>query len=195
MTADARKLADRIEAAIDPEHCQYGPSEHFSTTDSVSRIIVSLPASEWRVVIKALRADPVYVSVPEGCTPADAALLREGNAVLAEENHNLRRCLRFYANGEHYTGLLHWEGPSGDDNWLCPPSSETGIPAYDAERQTFIDKLDEAMVEDGSVARATLISGKFQVESPEDEPKVVKGEPEWQIEEQARIEDSSERSK
>jgi hypothetical protein len=118
--------------------------------------------------------------IPEGCTPTDAKVLREGNAALAEENHNLRRCLRWYANGEHYNGLLNWEGPSGDDNWLCPPTGDFGD-----YRQEFIDKLDEAMVEDGSVARATLVSGKFSVESPEDEPKVVKGEPEWNIEQMA----------
>lgn len=123
--------------------------------------------------------------IPEGCTPTDARVLREANAVFAEENQNLRRCLRWYANGEHYTGLIHWEGPSGDDNWLCPPGASE-MPHYEAQRQEFIAKLDEAMVEDGSVARATLVSGKFEVESPEDEPALIRGEPEWKIEQEAQ---------
>lgn len=123
------------------------------------------------------------LEVPEGCTPTDAMVLREANAVFAEENHHLRRCLRWYANGEHYTGFLNWEGPSGDDNWLCPPPGD-GI--FADERLEFIEKMDEAMVEDGSVARSTLISGKFQVESPEEEPKLVPGEPEWKIEQEAK---------
>ena len=53
-------LADRIERAIDPEHCNYGPDRG----DGVPCIIVNLKASEWRAVIKALRGDvPQYVSV------------------------------------------------------------------------------------------------------------------------------------
>ena len=74
---------------------------------------------------------------------------------------------------------------SGDDNWLCPPS-DSDIPHFAEYRREFIAKLDEAMVEDGSVASATLRSGKFEVESQEDEPPVVKGEPEWEIEQAAK---------
>ncbi len=130
----------------------------------------------------AILAAPLSATeVPEGCTPTDARVLREANAVFAEENRNLRRALRFYAHGDHYTGLKHWEGPSGDDNWLCPPGEDYMDGQYHRE---FIDGLEQAMVEDGSVARATLISGKFEVESPEDEPKLVEGEPEWLVEQQ-----------
>ena len=43
-------LAGRIERAIDPVHCNYGPS-----LDSVPCVIVNLKASEWRQVINALR--------------------------------------------------------------------------------------------------------------------------------------------
>ena len=49
-------LADRIERAIDPEHCNYGPAH-----DSVPGIIVNLKASEWRQVIRALRSPAAVV--------------------------------------------------------------------------------------------------------------------------------------
>ena len=137
-------------------------------------------------ILRLLNTQPSATGAPEGCTPTDAMVLREANGKLAQENHNLRRCLRWYAAGNHYNGLLHWEGPSGEDNWLCPPT-DSDIPHFAEDRKEFIDKLDEAMVEDGSVACATLKSGEFQVESPEDEPPVVKGEPEWRIEQQAML--------
>lgn len=131
--------------------------------------------------LAAVRSERPFI--PEGCTVADAQMLREANHTLAAENHALRRCLRWYANGEHYTGLLHWEGPSGEDeNWLCPPIADDLMPE---DRAEFIAKLDEAMVEDGGVARATLVTGKFEID-PENEPKVVQGEPEWIIEQAAQ---------
>jgi hypothetical protein len=127
------------------------------------------------------------VPIPEGCTPTDAMVLREANHQFAEENHNLRRCLRWYANGEHIVGFSTWEGPSGDDNWLCPPMhDEDALQSSKADFEQFIATIDEHMIEDGAVARATLRSGKFEVESPEDEPKVIEGEPEWHIEQQAK---------
>lgn len=134
---------------------------------------------------EALSAPSAIDSIPEGCTPTDARVLRDGNFKLAEENHELRRALRFYANGEHYHGLLHWEGPSGDDNWLCPPGEDELMPEHRAE---FIANMDEATVEDGSIAAAALSGKWLVVESPEDEPKVVEGEPEWHIEQSARTE-------
>lgn len=127
-------------------------------------------------------AQSATTAIPEGCTPTDAMVLREANAKLAEENHQLRRGLRFYANGSHYNGLINWEGPSGDDNWLCPPCDD---PLCADERQEFLNKLDEAMVEDGSLAKSVLMGHSLQVEDPEDEPKVVEGEPEWHIEQAA----------
>lgn len=55
-SSDAASLARRIEHATDPEHCDYGPSEHINRTESYPRIIVSLRGSEWRQVVKALRS-------------------------------------------------------------------------------------------------------------------------------------------
>jgi hypothetical protein len=121
-------------------------------------------------------------AIPEGCTPADAMVLREANHQLAEENHQLRRTLRFYAHGEHYTGLKHWEGPSGDDNWLCPPMDDYMDGRY---RREFIEGLDEAMVEDGSLARAAL-RGKYLDMEGEAELAPVEGEPEWHINEEVK---------
>ncbi len=46
-------LADRIEAAIDPRNCNYGPSH-----DGLPGVIVNFRASEWRGVIRALRSVP-----------------------------------------------------------------------------------------------------------------------------------------
>lgn len=125
-------------------------------------------------------ARPEALLIPEGCTPADAAVLREANGMLAEENHQLRRTLRFYAHGEHHHGLKHWEGPSGDDNWLCAPGDD-----FMNYRQEFIDGLDEAMVEDGSLARAALRGVYLDMEG-EEELSPVEGEPEWKIEQEAK---------
>lgn len=124
---------------------------------------------------------PEENAIPEGCTPADAMALREANHHFAEENHQLRRTLRFYAHGEHVVGLKHWEGPSGDDNWLCPPMADFGD-----YRKQFIDAMDEAMVEDGSLARAAL-RGKYLDMEGEEELAPVEGEPEWHIEQQAAL--------
>jgi hypothetical protein len=51
-------LAARIERAIDPEHCNYGPSEHFSATDSQVRLLVNLPRKDWQEIIAALCGGP-----------------------------------------------------------------------------------------------------------------------------------------
>lgn len=115
--------------------------------------------------------------VPEGCTPEDARILREANHRLAEENQQMRRTLRFYANRRHIIGLKDWEGPSDDYNWLCPPLDE-------GERAAFIEDLDENMVEDGTVARQVL-AGQFVPFDPEDEPPPVKGEAEYEVEQMA----------
>jgi hypothetical protein len=117
---------------------------------------------------------------PEGCTPTDARVLREANGIFAEENHQLRRTLRFYAHREHVVGLKHWEGPSGDDNWLCPPGEDFGD-----YRKQFIDALDEAMVEDGTLARSAL-RGVYLDMDGEPELAPVEGEPEWKIEQEAK---------
>jgi hypothetical protein len=99
----------------------------------------------------------------------DAARLREleqANTDLADESERLRDGLRFYAHGMHYEGFGTWEGPSGDDNWLCPPSPEF------SDYQEFINDLDQHMLEDGAVARCYL-SGKradWEGEEPPEHP-------------------------
>lgn len=143
----------------------------------------SMPEHEgWAAIFRAaVKAMPTEeASSPEGCTPTDARVLREANGIFAEENHQLRRTLRFYAHGEHYTGLKHWEGPSGDDNWLCPPGED-----YGDYRKQFIDAMDEAMVEDGTLARSAL-RGVYLNMDGEPELAPVEGEPEWKIEQEAK---------
>ena len=162
-----------------------------NVSDSGSRM-VPLPKLRELCLLALKSSSPIpegmvrLADIPEGCTPTDARVLREANAILAEENHHLRRCLRWYANGEHIVGFDTWEGPSGDDNWLCPPSNDPEMTVGKRDYAAFLETLDEHMVEDGSIARSTLVTGKFEVESPEEEPKLIKGEPEWRIEETAK---------
>jgi len=78
--------------------------------------------------------------VAEGCTPADAAMLRKANHSLIDENARLKEALKFYADKQHL--LLSdegaWDTVSGEPpNYLC-------------------DEAGTATIEDGYVARYTL---------------------------------------
>lgn len=101
-------------------------------------------------------------AVPEGCTPADARVLRDGNFQLAAENQALRQALRFYANGDHmiFDKPELWEDVSGE-----PPN------VLQRENDGFCE-----MVEDGTLARYALL-GK-EIDWDGEEPKVIEGEPE-----------------
>lgn len=86
-------------------------------------------------------------NVPEGCTPADAQMLRQANHGLAEENSRLRRVLEFYADGEHFfrNNESAWDTVSGEpQNFWC-------------------DDAGTATVEDGSIARTALDSTPEQL--------------------------------
>jgi hypothetical protein len=114
----------------------------------------------------------------------DAARLREleqANTDLADENERLREGLHFYAHGMHYEGFGTWEGPSGDDNWLCPPTRDS------SDYREFIDDLDQHMIEDGAVARCYL-SGK-RAEWEGDEPPEHPCEPVMKAIAEAEAED------
>jgi hypothetical protein len=118
----------------------------------------------------------------------DAARLREleqANTDLADENERLREGLHFYAHGMHYEGFGTWEGPSGDDNWLCPPTRDS------SDYREFIDDLDQHMIEDGAVARCYL-SGKradWEGEEPPEHPcePVMKAIAEAEAEDRAAL--------
>jgi hypothetical protein len=118
----------------------------------------------------------------------DAARLREleqANTDLADESERLREGLRFYAHGMHYEGFGTWEGPSGDDNWLCPPTRDS------SDYREFIDDLDQHMIEDGAVARCYL-SGKradWEGEEPPEHPcePVMKAIAEAEAEDRAAL--------
>lgn len=112
---------------------------------------------------------------PEGCTPEDACVLREANYKFAQENHQLRVALRFYANGDH-AELPDWEGPTGDEQWLCPPLEiEIGEP-FDRHGKRMAEFSPSWMVEDGHIARRALCGLELDWEG--EEPKVIEGEPE-----------------
>jgi hypothetical protein len=78
--------------------------------------------------------------VPEGCTPADARMLRVANHGLAAENDKLREALAFYAEGNHF--IQH-----DPDAW----DTVSGEPA-----NFYEDESNTATVEDGSVAKMAL---------------------------------------
>lgn len=99
--------------------------------------------------------------VPEGCTPADARVLREANHQLAETEQRLRQALRFYAAKEHFavTDDTAWDTVSGEPpNYWC-------------------DEAGTTIVEDGSIAAAAL-RGAHLVWEEGAEPPVCPGEPE-----------------
>jgi hypothetical protein len=84
------------------------------------------------------------VGHPAAGIPWPHRLLHEASDELGRldaENARLRRALTFYADGKHYAGLDEWDTVSGEGhNWLFPVHRED----------------DQAQVEDGWVARATL---------------------------------------
>ncbi len=91
---------------------------------------VLLCASDWRAAIttQPAPAEPVE----EGCTPADARMLREANHGLAAENDKLRAALRYYADKRHF--LI-----ADEDAW-----------------DTVSDEAGTATIEDGTVAAMAL---------------------------------------
>lgn len=96
------------------------------------------------------------------------AEMRKSYLLQQAEIDRLRAALRYYARGQHIVGFSHWEGPSGDENWLCPPGPE------DACYERFLARLDEHMVEDGSIARAALRGDWIDWEG--EEPAPIDGE-------------------
>lgn len=105
--------------------------------------------------LREVRAD-----VPEGCTPADAMVLREANHAFAAEIERLRQALRFYA-AQHHLGLSDpnaWDTVSGEGaNFWC-------------------DEAGTATIEDGWIAKAAL-RGEH-IDWGDDEPPLCDGEPE-----------------
>ena len=82
---------------------------------------------------------------------AELACRSDMERQLRRQVHMLARALLFYAKGRHYNGLeeANWEGPTGDDNWLCPPSSdENDLPT--------LDQYEAMTVEDGGYAASAL---------------------------------------
>ncbi|MDN7419555.1 hypothetical protein [Burkholderia dolosa] len=87
--ADARvgltgELREALEWAVDRAHVA-----------SLGKPIVGVEGRRHRALRDLLDASPK--EIPEGCTPADAQMLREANHALAVENDALRRALRPFA--------------------------------------------------------------------------------------------------
>ena len=125
---------------------------------------------EFMADLATVRAE---VDAPEGCTVADAKVLREGNFALAAENQLLRQALRFYGNGDHWItegqSQSEWDTCSGEpQNWWWREN-----PNDDAEG-----------VEDGRIAAMALRGEAINWDG--EEPKVVEGEPEWKIEQEVK---------
>lgn len=104
----------------------------------------------WEVTPLASRQEaPPASAVPEGCTPADARMLRSANHGLAAENDRLREALQFYADGNHFT--MHdanaWDTVSGE-------------PA-----NFYEDEANTATVEDGSAAKMALANNSTPSEA------------------------------
>lgn len=78
--------------------------------------------------------------VEEGCTPADARMLREANHGLAAENDQLRAALQYYADKRHF--LI-----ADEDAWDTVSGEPTNF---------WCDEAGTATIEDGTVAAMTL---------------------------------------
>lgn len=107
--------------------------------------------------------------VPEGCTVADARILRKANHELAQVEHRLRLALRFYANG------YHMDLSGNPDAW----DTVSGEPA-----NYFCDEAGTATIEDGTIAKLALLDGPMDWtgEDGEDQtPPPISGESEHQI--------------
>lgn len=99
-------------------------------------------------------------AIPEGCTPADAQVLRAANGALAAENGYLRQALRFYAAGSHF--ITHADG---------------GWDSVSGEPENFLENEEgTATVEDGTIA-AMALRGELK-DWGDDAPPLCKGEPE-----------------
>jgi hypothetical protein len=99
-------------------------------------------------------------AIPEGCTPADAQVLRAANGMLAAENCYFRQALRFYAAGSHF--IAH-----GDGGW----DSVSGEP------ENFLENEEgTATIEDGTIA-AMALRGELK-DWGDDAPPLCRGEPE-----------------
>lgn len=82
---------------------------------------------------------------------AELAKRAEGEQQLRRRGRVLAQALLFYAKGKHYYGLqeAHWEGPTGDENWLCPPcGDEKDLPT--------LTQYESMTVEDGGYAASAL---------------------------------------
>lgn len=117
-----------------------------------------------RAILAKLSSGQAASAVPEGCTPADAMVLRKANHALAEDNERLRIALRFYANGEHFNtdDKEEFDTVSGEPtNWLC-----SGVDG------------STTMIEDGSVAAMALrgIHANWKDGDEDLTPKPIDGE-------------------
>ena len=149
-----------------------------SDKDALSELYGILDGPEYRAVLHPYEGEWVlYERYLRAVKERDEALGRvaelEGfNVGLASESERLREGLRFYAHGMHVAGFETWEGPSGDENWLCPPSKDMGLPSMREDYDKFIETLDEHMIEDGGIAQVCL-SGKrvdWEGEPPKEHP-------------------------
>ncbi len=101
-----------------------------------------------REQVAALESREVCTVAHDGdvttCGYCQRDALRTEIVKLARQKRRLAIGLAFYAKGRHLAGFEDWEGPSGDDNWLCPPQfTEDG-------------DIQNMMVEDGSYGRSVL---------------------------------------
>lgn len=83
---------------------------------------------------------------------------------------NLRRCVQWYADGNHYelsdTIGGDWESVSGEpDNWLCPPE----LALRPGEGELYQDYDAPWMVENGGVARTVLAGGQMNTDLSDEE--------------------------
>lgn len=98
----------------------------------------------------ALSQRQAQEQVPEGCTPADARVLREANHALAAENHALRDALQFYSDKRHF-------GISDESAW----DTVSGEP-----QNFWCDEAGTATIEDGTVAAMALAGTPLRDDEP-----------------------------
>ncbi|MBR8083111.1 hypothetical protein KDX23_10180 [Burkholderia vietnamiensis] len=110
--------------------------------------------------------------IPEGCTPADAQMLREANHALAAENDSLRRALRPFARIVS-VDKLSWamveycvEGDPEKQTFQSPQMQRAFNRAADMLRNEFATQAASGEIDDVQVSRDGFSGGNPAVDSP-----------------------------
>ncbi|MDN7654345.1 hypothetical protein QZM62_12910 [Burkholderia multivorans] len=170
-----KKAADYLDEYGYVEHdtgaVSWGLGNHADEKRDYHSSLVEL-AEEVRAMAPAMAAAAPADETPEGCTPADARMLREANHALAAENDALRRALRPFAHVVS-TDKLSWamveycvEGDPEKQTFKAPQMQRAFNRAADMLRNESATQATSGEIDDVQVSRDGLSGGNPAVDSP-----------------------------